>query len=205
MSARSCTAHGGHSAESRGEHQSPRVSARAARPGTAAALLACALALIAALSQSVAAPAHARAAAAPRCATSTLVMWVNPDGGGTAGSYYYHVEIANQSRRSCSLRGYPGVSAVDLRDRRVGRPAAREVTGTPATVTLAPGAHTSAIVRATDVGALPPGSCRPAAVAGFRVYPPGNTVSKVVPFPLHACSGPEGSLRVRAVLTEEGY
>jgi Protein of unknown function (DUF4232) len=182
-----------------------RIARRPVRSVAVAALLGSVLILSIMLPGASAAPAKAHAAAVPRCSTSGLVMWVNPDGGGTTGSYYYHVEIWNQSQHACRLGGYPGASAVDLNGRRVGPPAVREVTGRPAVVTLAPEDHTSVIVRVTDVGALPRAACRPVPAAGFRIYPPGNTASKVAPFPFHTCSGPQGSIRVRAVKTEEGY
>ncbi len=182
-----------------------RFAPRPVHSVAGAALLGSALVFSVILPGASAAPAKAHSAAVPRCSTSGLVMWVNPDGGGTPGSYYYHVEIWNQSGHVCRLGGYPGASAVDLNGRRVGPPAVREVTGPPAVVALAPEGHTSVIVRVTDTGALPRAACRPLPAAGFRIYPPGNTASKVVSFPFSTCSGPQGSIRVRAVKTEGGY
>lgn len=150
----------------------------------------------------VAPAANARAARPPRCATSGLVMWLNDEGSGTAGSFFFKIEFANLSGRTCTLSGYPGVSAVDLRGRRIGSPAGREVTQRPGVVTLAPEGQATAIVRVVDVGALP-ASCRPVAAAGFRVYPTGQTTSKVVPFPFRTCSKVgQSSMSVRAVKTE---
>jgi hypothetical protein len=147
----------------------------------------------------VAAAASAHAAAASRCATSGLVMWLNAEGAGTAGSFFYKLEFANLSGRTCTLMGYPVVSAVDLRGRRVGSSAKREVTQKPRTVTLAPLAQATAIVRVTDVGALP-ASCHPRTAAGFRVFAPGQTVSKVVPFPFQTCASASlSAISVRAI------
>ncbi len=146
--------------------------------------------------------AKARAASSPKCATSALVMWLNSEDSGTAGSFYYHLEIANLSGRTCTLAGYPGVSAVNLSGRQIGASARREVFQTPRPVTLAPEAQTTALIRVVDVGALPT-SCRPVTAAGFRVYPPGQTTSKVVPFPFRTCSnGAQSAISVRAVKTE---
>ncbi len=146
--------------------------------------------------------ASARAASPPKCATSGLVMWLNSEGSGTAGSFYYHLEFANLSGRTCTLGGYPGVSAVNLAGRQIGASARREVTQRPRVVTLAPEAQTTALIRVVDVGALP-ASCRPVTAAGFRVYPPGQTTSKVVPFPFRTCSnGGQSAISVRAVKTE---
>ena len=65
----------------------------------------------AALLTAVAAPAPAGAARAPRCATSGLVVWLDTQGDGAAGSIYYKLELTNLSRHTCTLLGYPGVSA----------------------------------------------------------------------------------------------
>ncbi len=148
---------------------------------------------------SVAPTARARPARLPSCATAGLVIWLNAEGSGTAGSFYYKLEFANLSGRVCTLTGYPRVSAVNLRGGRVGSPARREVAQRQSVVTLAPEAQATAIVRLVDVGALP-ASCRPVAAAGFRVYPPGQSTSKLVPFPLRTCSAAgQSSLSVRAV------
>ncbi|MGD0454111.1 MAG: DUF4232 domain-containing protein [Solirubrobacteraceae bacterium] len=186
-------------------HYSLHPDARARR---SVRLGACALALLASIvvllvTVAPSAPAASTgAASAPRCATSGLVMWLNAEGSGTAGSFYFKIELANLSGRTCTLAGYPGVSAVNLRGRQIGAPAAREVTGKPGVVTLAPEAQTTAIVRVVDVGALP-ASCHPAPAAGFRVYPPGQSTSKVVPFPFRTCSNVhQGTMSVRAVKNE---
>jgi hypothetical protein len=141
-------------------------------------------------------------AAAPdarSCSTSGLVIWLKePPGGGTAGSVYYELEFTNLSARTCTLTGYPGVSAIDLHGGRLGAGASREVTNKPRSVRLASGASAGAVLRIVDAGALP--SCAPVAAAGFRVYPPGQTSSKVVPFPFQACArSGHSNLIVRAI------
>ena len=151
---------------------------------------------------STAATANAQTAAAPRCKTAGLVMWLNAEGSGTAGSFYYKLEFVNLSGRTCTVAGYPGVSAVNLSGRQIGASAKREVTGQPHTVTLAPEGEATALMRVVDVGALP-SSCRPTAAAGFRVYPPGETASKVVPYPFRTCSNArERAISVRALQRE---
>ena len=146
--------------------------------------------------------ASARPAAVLRCKTTGLVIWLNAEGSGTAGSFYYKLEFVNFSGYTCTLAGYPGVSAVNLGGHRIGASAKREVTGRPRTVTLVPEGEATALVRVVDVGALP-SSCRPTAAAGFRVYPPGETASKVVPYPFRTCSNArEGAISVRALKRE---
>jgi hypothetical protein len=131
---------------------------------------------------------RATAASAPRCATSGLVVWLDTNGNGTLGHIYYNLEFTNLSGHACALRGYAGVSAVNLAGHRVGLPADRDP-GTPVhTIHLAKGATVTALLRLTDVGVLPASACSPTTAAGLRVFPPGSATSKVVPFPFGACS-----------------
>jgi hypothetical protein len=169
---------------------------------TAAVALLLSVTAILATSVPVAPAATARVSGTPKCTTSGLVMWLNAEDSGTAGSFYYHLEFVNLSGRTCTLAGYPGVSAVNLSGRQIGSPAGREVTQRPRVVTLAPGGGTTALIRVVDVGALP-ASCRPVTAAGFRVYPPGQMASKVVPFPFQTCSNAaQRALSVLAVRSE---
>ena len=87
-----------------------------------AAAIACAAALIpvAALA-ATAAPAVPAAASTPPCQTAGLVMWL-ANGSAAAGTFYYDLNFTNLSGHACTLRGHPGVSAVNLSGGRVGRP-----------------------------------------------------------------------------------
>ena len=80
----------------------------------------------------------------------------------------------------------PGVSAVDLGGRQIGGGSSHEASRSPRLVTLADGGEASAVLRILDAGAI--SGCRPAIAAGLRVFPPGQTAAKVVPFPFEACS-----------------
>ena len=91
-----------------------RFAAR--RRTAAAALVACA-----AMAAIVAAPTAATAGT-PACSASSLVVWLDTQGSGAAGSSFYELQFTNLSRRSCRLAGYPGVSAVDLGGRQVATP-----------------------------------------------------------------------------------
>ncbi|MDP9232758.1 MAG: DUF4232 domain-containing protein [Actinomycetota bacterium] len=126
-------------------------------------------------------------AAAPSCKTSGLVVWMDTRGGAAAGSAYYTLELTNQSGHSCTLFGYPGVSAADLRGRRLGSAASRS----PAArhlVTLRNGAAAGAQLQIATAANFSRSACHQVAAAGLRVYPPNQTASKVVPFPFQACS-----------------
>jgi Protein of unknown function (DUF4232) len=169
------------------------------KPRTARSRRLIVLAALLAIAAPLADVASTGAANTPRCTTATLVMWLNAEGSGTAGSFYYKIEFVNLSGHTCTLDGYPGVSAVSIGARQIGSPARREAAQRPRTVTLAPEAQATAIVRVVDVGALP-SSCDPMAAAGFRVFPPGQSASKLVPFPFRTCSsGGQSSMSVRAI------
>jgi hypothetical protein len=142
-------------------------------------------------------------ASTPGCATSGLVVWMNTRGDGYAGGVSYTLNFTNLSGHSCTLRGYPGVSAVTLTGRRIGSPAGW-VKMRAGTVTLANGATATANLQASDAANygtkcfLPGPQPSPAhpgklpTAAGLRVYPPNQRASKVIPFPIGACasSGP---------------
>jgi hypothetical protein len=136
----------------------------------------------------------------PRCTTSGLVIWLNTQGDGTAGSTFYKLRFTNLSGHACTLTGYPGVSGVNLAGHRLGSAAARDHSVAPHTVRLAAGASRTAVLQIVNVGNFSASSCRPVTAAGLRVFPPNATRSKVVPFPFRACSrsGPI-YLRVRPV------
>ena len=146
-----------------------------------------ALGAIAALSSAALfAGVPAAGAATPRCQTGGLVVWLNTEGNGTAGTIFYTLNFTNLSGHTCTLRGYPGVSAVNLGGHLLGSPASR-LSGHPVrTITVRNGRTASATLGAVDTGALP--SCAMATAAGLRVFPPNSTVSRTIPFPFPACS-----------------
>ncbi len=141
------------------------------------------------------------ASGTPKCRTSGLVIWLaNEPGGGTAGSIYYKLKLTNLSGHACTLLGYPRVSAVDLGGHRLGMGARHEAAQRPRLVTLTIGATATAVLRIVDAGNFPASVCRQVPAAGLRVFPPGQTASKVVPFPFQTCSRTgQGNLAVRAV------
>ena len=110
-----------------------KPTTRAARRGLAAlALTAAAVAIpttALAASGSPAKPAAAaRAAAAaipPRCGTAALTAWLGIPGDGYAGGVGYQLELSNTSNHTCSLYGFPGVSALAPGGHQLGRAANR--------------------------------------------------------------------------------
>lgn len=153
-------------------------------------------------------PVGAVAASAPhsaavaRCNNGDTDVWFADAPNGTAGAIFYPVEFTNLGAKSCTLSGYPGVSAVNSKGKQLG-PAAGRLTLTHHTVTLKPDQTVSAML-----GILPPGfkpGCKMATAAGFRVYPPNETGGQVVAnlsFPI--CTNRGGSLTVYPVTTGIG-
>jgi hypothetical protein len=137
-------------------------------------------------------PAH------PSCRTAGLVIWIS-SAQGAAGSFFYTLEFTNQSGHTCTLRGFPGVSAVNLGDRQLGSPAAHDTTTKVKTITLRNDASATTTLRVVDVLNFPPSKCRPADAAGVRVFPPNEKASKTVPLPFKACTKKLIYMRVRAV------
>lgn len=103
---------------------------------------------------------------------------------GAAGSLYLPIKFTNTGRAGCALRGYPGVSVLDSKNRQIG-PAATRSGRSYATVVLAPGHSASAVVRTTNgpIG----GACRPTG-SYLRVYPPASYTSVRIPAHWKVCS-----------------
>ncbi len=165
------------------------LTTRAVRRLAAAAAAACAVILLPAVA--LAAPGSpagpASRAAVRACETPGLVVWLNTNGNGTAGSVFYHLEFTNLSGHRCTLNGFPFIRAVNLHHHRLGSRAAFS-NRTPRSVTIGRGKTATARLQIVDVGNFPPSACHPVTAAGLRVYPPNQTRSRLVPFPFGACS-----------------
>ena len=92
-------------------------------------------------------------------------------------------------RHACSLFGYPGVSALDHRDRQLGSPANWESPAAARTVTLAPGATSHTVLAYHDAAVTTEPGCDPVnSTAYLRVYPPGQRIAAYAAFSFEACS-----------------
>jgi hypothetical protein len=175
---------------------------RARKPALIALAALAAIALVATQVAPSASAASATAAKAPKkCANSKLVVWfAKMPGDGTAGSVFYELAITNLGNSTCTLRGYPTVTAANLGGGKVGSAATHE-SGTPVkTVTLQSGDTATATLRIAEAGNFSPSTCHPVMAAGLRVRAPGNGGSKLVPFPFEACARKgHTNLGVRAV------
>jgi hypothetical protein len=145
-----------------------------------------ALALLAAAV--LAAPA-AQAATVKPCSSSGLVIWAGEEaGGGTAGSVYYRIELTNLSGHSCTVSGYPTVSAVNLQGGRIGAAATHEPGKKAHTVKLAPGDSAVATLRIVDALNFPKNKCKPTLAAGLRIGVPGGSGAKIAPLAFETCA-----------------
>ncbi|HEY1639239.1 MAG TPA: DUF4232 domain-containing protein [Streptosporangiaceae bacterium] len=165
------------------------ITSHMARRVTAATAAAAAAILIPAVA--LAAPGrtagHAAPAAAPRCASGQLVAWLGIPAGAAAGSLGYQLEVSNISRSTCTLYGYPGVSAFGPHGGQLGSAAARDHAHAPRLVTLARGATAHMELYLADAANYPPRTCQPRQAAGLRVYPPGAYRSLTIPYSFRAC------------------
>ena len=150
---------------------------------------------------SVASPARPDvAAAAPACQTPGLVIWLDTNGNGTAGTTFFKLHFTNLSGHACTLNGFPFLFAVNLKGQQVGRRAAFRKPA-PHSVRIPSGKTATAVLGIVDTGVFSRSTCRPVTAAGLRVFPPNQTRSKLVPFPFSTCSRRHGpvSLNIGAV------
>jgi hypothetical protein len=126
--------------------------------------------------------------AAARCHTGSLTDWIGLPGDGTAGSTYYMLEISNTSHATCSLYGFPGVSAVSAGGHQAGSAAGRASYLTERPLTLTPDATVHAVLQITDVSNFTAAACHPVSADGLRVYAPGAFSSQVIPFSFRGCA-----------------
>jgi hypothetical protein len=137
--------------------------------------------------------ASTASAAIPKCTPAlgqygNVSVWVaDGQGNGTAGTIYYPLEFTNLSGHTCSLFGYPGVSAIGRNGHQLGSPAGWGSLAGARTVNLAPGATAHAILAYHDVGAF--SGCDPVnTTVELRVYPPDQRGTTFAFFDLEACS-----------------
>jgi Protein of unknown function (DUF4232) len=134
--------------------------------------------------------ARLSSAPAPACRASQLGVWIAlAQSNGAAGTIYYPLNFTNVSGRTCSLHGFPGVSAIARNGHQLGSPAGWATKAAARTVVLAPGttAHTILQYRDAEVSTAP--GCDPVNTAVvLRVYPPGQYDATIAAFDLQVCS-----------------
>jgi len=142
------------------------------------------------------APAEPAGQAPARCTSGRLTGSLGP-GDGAAGSVFRPLVLANNGPGRCELHGFPGVSYVAGDDgHQVGSAAAFDGPR-GGTVVLAAGQAATARLRLVNVGVFDAAVCRPTAVRGLRIYPPGSTTSIFVAVDGQGCAGDPGQAQLR--------
>ena len=135
-------------------------------------------------------PAAHAAPVIPACTGTTIGAWIAVSQGSEAsGTTYYPLEFTNTGGHTCSLSGYPVVSAISRAGVRLGSPAGRGLLTVAPRVVLAPGAtaHTTLAYHGRLVSTG--GGCGPVEGAfELRVYLAGQQRATYAAFGFLACS-----------------
>ena len=136
------------------------------------------------------------AASLAPCKSFSTEIWLGlGNGGGGAGTIFYPLEFSNIGHRTCSLLGYPGVTAVTASGKQIGQPAVPG--GRKRLVVLRHGWTENAILGIVDAGNI--AGCRIRTGALLKVFAPGQRAWQVIPgFTFTAC-GNKSVLRVNAI------
>ena len=138
------------------------------------------------------------------CPTSSLALKLGL-AQGAAGSSYQAIDFTNTSSVTCSLSGYPGVSAGNGQPlTQVGLAAAETPTPPRELVTLAPGGVANALLRVVDAGNFPPAKCGMVPTKLLRIYPPNQTVPVYLHYSTQMCAKPVQILTVSVVQPGNG-
>lgn len=118
----------------------------------------------------------ASAAVSSACTTKELTAKLTQGAGGGAGSSYPYLVLTNSGSRTCTLRGYPGVS---LRhgDTQIGAAAERDRTVDASTITLQPGQSAHSALRIVNAGNFDSSACTPTDADTMLIYPPDQKES----------------------------
>jgi hypothetical protein len=125
------------------------------------------------------------------CSTSALKVSLG-QANGSAGTTYYPLKFTNTSKTTCTLRGYPGVSAVTSGGQQIGNAASR-IQSSFGTVALAPGTAQSAVFGIVEAGNFSPSVCAPVTAAGLKVFPPNSGKSVTLKMSFLTCSSTTAS------------
>jgi len=139
-------------------------------------------------------------ASAPQCGPADLGVWVARDQTDVAaGTAFFRLEFTNLSHHTCTLLGFPGVSARASNGRLLGNPASRDHSVKARTVRLVPGATGYALLTYSDVITS---SCPAKVTAAYLlVYAPDQTVANTAFWSLTTCTtaGQKNFLRIRVI------
>jgi len=140
-----------------------------------------------------AAPSTTAVAAGGPCTSGQLSVTTGSS-QGAGGTDFLPLIFTNTSAALCTLKGFPGVSAVIANGVQLGQPAIRESLGTSPLVSLEPGQTT----QATFTYVSPNIACTsPTLALGLRVYPPNQTAALFVATTgVGQCPGQNANFRI---------
>jgi hypothetical protein len=126
-----------------------------------------------------ASPAPGQSNAAPLCATTQLTLRI---GGGLVsdGADIYYIYFKDTGATACTLRGYPGISAVTGPDgsaSQIGSDAKRASTSPVASQLLKPGRSVQATLRFARTGNFVLPQCQHVNVMFLKIFPPGGATA----------------------------
>ncbi len=184
------------------------IHVRAARQVTvvAAAIAGAAVLVLGAPSapRSLSASASATASLLP-CTAADLGVWVAADQmRGAMGTLYMPLEFTNLSGHTCTLHGFPRVSAMGKGGSPLGSSAAPDRAGRARTIRLTPGDTEYAMLEYNVVAA---GNCPAADRATafeLRVYPPGQRQADNALWDFGTCSARGSSVFMRVCVIAPG-
>jgi Domain of unknown function (DUF4232) len=138
------------------------------------------------------------------CPTSSLGVKLGL-GQGAAGSTYQVIDFTNTSSVTCTLYGYPGVSAGNGQPfTQVGLAASETPTPPRKLVTLAPGGVANALLRVVDAGNYPANKCAMVPTKSLRIFPPNQTVPVYLHYSTQMCGKPVQTMSVSVVQPGSG-
>jgi hypothetical protein len=120
------------------------------------------------------------------CQTSALKVSLGK-ANATAGTTYYPLKFVNKTSKSCTLRGYPGVSAVTTSGKQIGA-AAQRSGGKVRTLTVKPGKQQSSSIGIREVGNFSASDCKPVTASGLKIFPPNASTAVTIKKKFKTCS-----------------
>jgi hypothetical protein len=133
------------------------------------------------------------------CRTSQLAVTRVDQGGSGMMKSDNSLQVTNISPTSCTLHGFPTVTAVGDDGLTLTQPAATDgqVTGP---VTVPPHGTAVAPMLIMQTAAYDARQCTPAQAKGLRIYPPGQNIALFLAEDLTVCAqGGPNTLRVRSI------
>ena len=131
-------------------------------------------------------------AAVTTCTSAQIQVRLDTHSAGVAaGSSYLPLDFTNVGASSCTLAGFPQVSAAaSSTGRQLGSAGTLDRGATEQLMVLSAGQSAHIWLRLVDVTNIPAAQCRPAAAAGLRVSLPGQQQGTFIAHPMTTCARP---------------